>query len=85
MPGRRAEFAYEWQVAHLCAVHSVNNLLYMEQVVEADFEAVWRLMPFLEATGELHRCLPPRCEKLTVWLLCSRQMPPRSRGISGST
>jgi hypothetical protein len=47
------DFLYEPQEAYLCAKHAVNNLLYRQVVTEADFASVWRLVPFIELTGEV--------------------------------
>ena len=60
----RAPFVYERQDDHKCAIHAVNNLFYAQVVTTAGFDAIWRLLPFLEATGELHRCLAPALREI---------------------
>ena len=51
-------------MAHLCAVHATNNLLYGAVFTPADIASVWRLLPFLESTGELHGCLAPTLREI---------------------
>jgi len=79
VPGPR--FVYEKQVDHLCAVHSVNSLLYARVVGADDMAAVWRLMPFLECTGEMHRLLSPALRELPNLAATRAALPEESRRI----
>ena len=51
-------FQYEDQDDHKCALHALNNLFYARVFTLEDLTALWTLLPFLEATGELYGCLP---------------------------
>ena len=50
-------FQYEDQDEHKCALHALNNLFYARVFTLEDLTALWTLLPFLEATGELYGCL----------------------------
>lgn len=44
---------------------NVNNLFYARVVEADDLAAVWRLMPFVDNTGELHHHLPLALRELS--------------------